>query len=396
MYPQLLLEAGARVTEIATTRARALGRLPEPLPGVERRIEVASQVNPTDLAQRCRKWGVDRVVAGSEPGVPLSLRLSAALGLPVPRRPRPLYDKTAMMEALAAAGVPNLAFQTLRSVKDGKAFFDGFDFESGSLVLKPAVGAGSVGVVKVSSAKAAADSLTSSLGRANVFGERVQSVLAQEYCAGEEHVVDTFSHNGVHTVANVCAYRKTLTPDGRFVYRGLRWLAPGDQSVPTVSAYACKVLDAVGLRDGCAHLEIMLRGDSPFLIELGARAHGASHPAKTYRLTGDSQVHRDVAYLASHTLPDAGYALKRRGRIVFFSRSQASTVTALSPQSAFANLPGMESLVLHVAAGDSVAATRDLFDSLKLGMCFLTGSSEEDLDRREQDAHAAFGSIFAD
>ena len=396
MYAPLLLAAGATVSELLTPRSAALGRPAAP-PGLARRVVLDDHAEIGDLVERCRAWGVDRVVAGSEPGVPLTAVLDAALRGQERRAPdaRPLYDKAATAVALERHGMPSLASAALASLEQGDVFFESFDFTAGSLVLKPTVSAGSVGVVRVDSAAAARHALRQLLGGASSFGETVDLVLAQEFIAGDEYVVDTYSHDGTHTVANVCVYTKVLSRRGHFVYRGVRWLAPDAPEVEQVVRHARAVLDAVGRSHGCTHLEIIADGDRVRLIDLGARAHGAGHPQKTHLLTGDSQVHREVDHLAHGTVPAEGYVLRRRGRIVFFDREERSVVVAQDPVAAFDGVPAVESLTLLVRQGDVVPPTVDLADGLAIGMCFLGADTEQELDAAEQQVRAVVDGLFA-
>lgn len=396
MYAPLLVAAGARVSELLTPRSAQLGR-PDAHPGVTHRVVLEEPADVAAITERCRVWGVDQVVAASEPGVPLAARLRRALHDEDadPAADHALYDKAATAAALERHGVPRLASAALSTAEEGDAFFAGFDFAAGSLVLKPTVSAGSVGVVHVGSAAAAGAALRRLLGGASSFGERVDLVLAQEFVSGDEYVVDTFSHGGRHTVANVCVYTKALSAAGHFVYRGIRWLAPDAPVVSALADHAREVLDAVGRTDGSTHLEIIVAGDRLRLIDLGARAHGAGHPEKTFLLTGDSQVHREVAHLAVGTRPAAGYVLRRRGRIVFFDREVRSVVVADDPAAAFDGLPAVESLTVLVRPGDVVPATVDLADGLALGMCFLVADTEAELDVAEQRVRDAFDGLFA-
>ncbi|GIG40977.1 ATP-grasp domain-containing protein [Cellulomonas phragmiteti] len=396
MYAPLLLAAGATVSEVLTPRSARLGR-PPAHPGLSHRVVLADGVEVGDVVERCRTWGVDRVVAGSEPGVPLVALLDRALrGVELPAAGgRALYDKAATAQALERDGVPALASAALSSLEQGDAFFDEFDFTTGSLVLKPTVSAGSVGVVRVDSAPAAARALRGLLGGSSSFGEPVDLVLAQEFIGGEEYVVDTYSYGGRHTVANVCVYTKVLSRAGHFVYRGVRWLPPDAPEVRQVVDHTRAVLDAVGRTDGCTHLEIIADGDRLRLIDLGARAHGAGHPEKTYLLTGDSQVHREVAHLVHGTVPPDDYTLARRGRIVFFDREERSVVVREDPAAAFDGVPAVESLTLLVQPGDVVPPTVDLADGLAIGMCFLVADSEHELDAAEEQVRHVVDGLFA-
>jgi len=59
-------------------------------------------------------------------------------------------------------------------------------------------------------------------------------------------------------------------------------------------AYAEKVLHALGVLHGPAHLEIMLTADGPCLVEAGVRLCGADTASYALLATGESQVERTI------------------------------------------------------------------------------------------------------
>src|SRR5690606_8692055 len=98
-----------------------------------------------------------------------------------------------------------------------------------------------------------------------------------------------------------------------------------------ITQYAKDVLRALGVNIGPSHMEIMYNAHTgPRLIDFGARAHGAGHPLKTFKLTGVSQIHRECEYIA-HKLRNTplsteggSYSLSRDGAIIFFSLDEAA------------------------------------------------------------------------
>ena len=199
-----------------------------------------------ELRPRC-------VLAGAESGVELADAIASAVtpqtanvaALAAARR-----DKGAMAEAVANAGVPSIrqvctadpsvVAQWLR--REGLAGRD--------LVVKPPKSAATDGVTRVPGGRGWRTTFERLLGRSNMFGLIDDRLLVQEYAAGTEYVVDTFSHDGRHTICDVCRYRKTDNGPQMAVYDSMEWLAPDDGPVQSLVAYARDVLDAVGMRFG--------------------------------------------------------------------------------------------------------------------------------------------------
>ncbi|RLP83097.1 hypothetical protein D9V34_07620 [Mycetocola lacteus] len=404
MYPPLLAEHGIDVLVITTPRGVAATHQKNAssrgcahqggliLPSMER-------ADITSLVHSLFRLGVRHIIAGSEAGVPVALLLQTAVAdtrAPIPSQTSSvLFDKAALAHRLSDRGVPALHSRELHSKAEGLAFVSTVDFAQDSLVLKPSIGAGSIGVARVTSIAQAGEHLSTLFDAEDAFGTPVTCVLAQEYFAGTEYVVDTVSFDGVHSIANVCAYQKVLSADGLFVYSRLDWLEQSAPPARLVIDHARLVLDALGRENGCSHLEIMVRAGQPRLIDFGARAHGAMHPAKTFELTGSSQIHREVSRIANGTVPPDGYALARCGRIVFFHRLRDGTVGETVDSEKFLTIPSVFSIDLGLSPGSFVARTTDLNSSLRLGLCFLTAENEAELDRDEMRVRRVFDSFFA-
>lgn len=80
------------------------------------------------------------------------------------------------------------------------------------MVLKPVRSAGTENVFFVSSLTEARRAFKAILGEANLFGERNDKVLAQEFLQGQEYVVDCVSKGGIHKCVAIWAYDKVGYP----------------------------------------------------------------------------------------------------------------------------------------------------------------------------------------
>ena len=101
------------------------------------------------------------------------------------------------------------------------------------------------------------------------------SVLLQEYLAGDEYVVDTVSRDGVHKCVALWKYDKRVYNGAPVVYYGMQLLAiDSEPRLAEMVGYTASVLDALGIRYGCCHTEIMLVERGPVLVEVNCRIHG--------------------------------------------------------------------------------------------------------------------------
>ncbi|WP_406351450.1 ATP-grasp domain-containing protein [Streptomyces sp. NBC_01635] len=220
-----------------------------------------------------RKLGVRTIMAASEFGVTLADELAERLGLPHhdPALRAARRDKDLMMQALQAAGVSCLDSESVSTAAALAGFLDGAP--AYPLVVKPRNSAGTDGCTVCPDRAAAEAAFTRVIGERNLIGEVNESVLVQEFLAGNQYVVNTVSMAGRHLLTEVYGERIDRI-DGVPVLRhmlSLRALCPGEQEVVDYT-FAC--LDALGIKEGAAHTEVMLTPAGPRLVEVNSRVMG--------------------------------------------------------------------------------------------------------------------------
>lgn len=245
--------------------------------------------------------GVSVVLPGCEPGVPLADALAEALGsrgnstaLSRARR-----DKFLMAERARLAGVAVPRQCCSSSWPEIAAWARALG--RWPVVAKPPHSLASEDVYVCRHEAELEHTFRRILDRRNLSGWRNETVLVQELLDGTQFVVDTLSRDGEPYLSAIWRY-------GRPAFAGdlLRWargesawpeelahlgweeiqyasvgndaklILPGDDArARTLFAYAARVLEALEIRQGPAHFEIMWVDDGPRLVEVGARLHGA-------------------------------------------------------------------------------------------------------------------------
>jgi len=331
------------------------------------------------LAPRC-------VIAGCESGVELAERLAPRV-VPeranVPELAPARRDKSQMAAAVAAAGLRVIPQICTADPDEVQAWLERHDLAGLDLVIKPPTSASTDGVIKVPGGAAWRAIFTAQSGRINMFGAADDRLVVQRFVAGTEYLVDTFSHDGVHTVVDVGRYSKIDNGPYMAVYDTMRFVAPGDPVLPELLEYVRGVLDAVGLRFGAAHTEVMSTPEGPVLIEVGARPHGGGQPRFSEVATGDSQIHRTVSYLTGDQVPD-GYDLIQQQCWVFHIARKSGTVGNTAVLDAIRRLPSHHFSVQHLTDGERVEVTRDLVGSLDLGFVVLSHPDAQQIQRDYQ------------
>jgi biotin carboxylase len=326
------------------------------------------------------------VLAGCESGVELAEGL-APMVLPdlanVPELAPARRDKWQMARAVAAAGLAVIPQICTDSVDEVRAWIERDGLAGHDLVIKPPKSASTDGVVKVPGGRDWADVFAAGLGRTNQFGLVDDRLLVQKFVTGTEFVVDTFSRHGKHGLVDVCRYHKVDNGPHMAVYDTMRWLPDDDPMIDRLFEYTRGVLDAVGMRFGSAHVEIMHTDGGPVLIELGARPHGGGHPMFNRVATGDSQIDRTVRALIGGEVP-TGYRLERHQMCVFHIARVSGVVRNANVLDAVKRLSSHHFSVQHLADGDHVVVTGSLVDSLRFGFAILSHPDFAQVERDHQ------------
>jgi hypothetical protein len=332
--------------------------------------------DPGPAADRIRELGPRCILAGCESGVELT-DLVAPLVNPslanVPELSAARRHKGAMARAVEAAGLPTLRQICTADPGAVAAWIERDGLAGRDLVVKPPKSASTDSVVRVPAGEDWRQPFLAVLGATNRLGIVNDQVLVQEHAVGTELVVDTVSAGGRHSVTDICRYHKVDNGGHMAVYDSMEWMPYDRDRYGEVLDYAAGVLDAVGIRAGAGHIELMETPDGPRLIEVGARPHGGGHPRFCRVATGDSQVDRLVRWFAGDRDLPEGFTLHRHVCVVFFIARTGGIVRNAEVYERVRRLRTCYDAVIGVRTGDRVEATRDLFGTLDLGFAVLAG-----------------------
>jgi biotin carboxylase len=321
------------------------------------------------------------VIPGNESGVELAEFLRARLALDggnVPELSAARRDKWNMAMAVERADLPSLR-QFCSASRDAVArWLRDNELEDGKLVLKPPKSGGTDGTYVVRPGEDWAACFDLINGAVNRYGQRNAGVLVQEFAEGTEYVVDMYSVDGRHGLAEVCRYRKRARGSKLGLYDRTDFMPPDAPGVPEVTAYAARVADAVGIRDGSSHTEVVLTSDGPRLIEIAARLAGTPLQQAARLATGDCQIDRTVRHVLDGEFTQS-YQLRQHAAIVCLSAPQAGVLRNAELLDGLRDLPTARLVSLPHSTGEYIPATEDLFTLL--GWVLLASPSSAELDR---------------
>ncbi|MGW7518207.1 ATP-grasp domain-containing protein [Streptomyces sp. NPDC054796] len=327
-------------------------------------VDIAHKGDVAATAAELRRHGVDHVVAAAESGVLLANELSVALGTPGNgmRRPEARRNKLQMQRAVRDAGLASA--DSLVSASADEVVAWAVDRGEWPVILKPVASAGTDNVLICDSADDVRAAHARILSGTDRYGRGNGTVLAQRFLVGEEHYVNTVSRNGVHRIVEIWHYFKRPVPGGRSINDYEILLPPDDPEARQIGDYALAVLDALEIRNGAAHTEVMLTKDGPVLIECGARLGGGQMPDVLSRCIGTDQVDR-LAFSIAHPEEFSGgsqepYRPRTHLRCVNLISPHDGTVPSGARWDPVRALPSFAALVPNLPEGGPAPRTVDL------------------------------------
>jgi len=337
------------------------------------------------------------VCAGCETGVECADELSCALGLlnsngtelSEARR-----NKYIMHQQLAKKGVTNAAQANCTCWEEVEAFLQGYKKSDDSdeiipVVFKPLRSAGSDGVTKVRSMTEARAAYERIMLSPNALGSANDSVLVMRFLEGTEYIVDTVSRFGKHKIVAIWEYDKRDHAGHSFVYYGM-WSVSGTSEIgQTLTAYTLQVLDALGIRNGAGHAEVILTPTGPCLVEIGARPQGCEGTFMPVadRCWGYNQV--DVyanSYLSEEEwekIPDVCPEEKEVAYKLDFVSSVSGKLKRIDHLESIRSLPSFVQFDLLPSVGSQMHVTIDCFTA-----CGSVSLVHQDRKQLQQDVDA--------
>mmetsp|Transcript_22510 Transcript_22510/g.45033 ORF Transcript_22510/g.45033 Transcript_22510/m.45033 type:complete len:968 (+) Transcript_22510:360-3263(+) len=211
-------------------------------------------------------------LAGGEAGVDcadiVSERMSLRTnGTGIPNR----RDKKVQQEIIRDAGMRSVRQAAGKKFEDVEAFLKS---EQYPVVVKPTDSAGSDGVKLCHNFEEAKEHFNYLFEVEAVNGGFNTEVLCQEFLRGKEYVIDQVSRDGIHKTMMVWVYDKRHANNSAFVYFGMVPVDPSSMEARILIPYARGVLDALGVKNGPSHAEVILTSSGPCLVEMNVRAHG--------------------------------------------------------------------------------------------------------------------------
>ncbi|MFG2408004.1 ATP-grasp domain-containing protein [Streptomyces brevispora] len=283
------LRQGCSVVRVQSTRETPYVYISAPYVAEDFIADITHEGDADATAKAVAAFAPVAVVSGGEIGVELADLLADRLGLPgngtalsAARR-----DKHLMVETVRAAGLRAARQLFATDARELAAWHRDL---GGRVVVKPPRSAGGQGVTFCDTPQESAAAFRALADADDVFSQPNNGAVAQEYLAGTEYMVNTVSRDGRHHVCDVWRTGRASRNGVLDLCDALSLIDSASRVVEPLTDYAFRVLDALGIRHGPAHLEIRMTPAGPCLVEVGARIAGGGIPAAAGLGIGESQL----------------------------------------------------------------------------------------------------------
>ena len=306
--------------------------------------------------------------------------IAQALGLPgtSPQSIRTCRNKRLTRAALNNAGIPDVQSFAATGLDEALQFAEQLGYPH---VVKPVDLGGSVLVKLIHSETELREAVGEILNLTHNTREQPRdcSILLEEYLAGEEVSVESFTCRGETVVLGVTDKSVSCSPC--FVETGHMFPAALDQRrVEECAVFVQNLLSAVGYRHGFAHTEVKLTPQGPRLIEVNPRWGGNYIADLIQRVTGFNVLQAAV-HLATGERPEYtnnhDSAIKSAA-VSFLLPPREGTIQAVHGLDQLESSPGVERFEFKPLVGHKVKPLQD--NEGYLG--YVIAADEEGLNAR--------------
>lgn len=321
----------------------------------------------------------DSVATFSEKDQDKCAAVGAELGLSTHTRAtvEAVHDKLLMRRVLRQAGVDPTVACEVTAATDAAASLA----ETGlPAILKPVQGMGSRGIVKVASSWELERALQDGLKATDDLDD--ERVMVETFHFGDEHSVECLSERGQHVV--VCVVDKRVDPltSVEVGHTLPSSLEPAIQD--EVGALVRAALDALGVRDGVTHTEVMRTPNGDLrIIETHLRLAGDEIPYLVREAVGVDLLRALAQQAVGQTvLPEVVEALKHAepqfASIGYMTAAAPGTLISIGGLDEARAVEGVKQVEILAVAGAALEPTRN--SEQRLAFAWAVGNTRADAD----------------
>lgn len=284
-------------------------------------------------------------------------------------------DKALMQQALVDAGIPAIKTLATACKKTAQKWLEQNQLTHSALIIKPPRSAGSDNVFHIDANgdwQSKFDRVLTEPTKIN--GEKNNVVVIQQQVSGIELAIGTISVAGKHYLSHLIQYKKHSFNGRETIYDYVEFIGYDHKKHHALWSYTKSALDALGIRWGATHTEIMLTAQGPRLIETGARMCGGPVVQFSRHASGSSQADKLVQAYLDGDIDDKQYRLTNTVVAVFLKSSLQGKANNLEIFNQAYKLQTFFKKFLWYKNGDTIPKTQDYLTSL--GIIALSGNRQ--------------------
>ena len=192
----------------------------------------------------------------------------------------------------------------------------------------------------------------------------IRPSLVQEFLDGSEYAVDTVSFEGQKKTTAIWQYNRPAGARNYVGYNAMTLLPYVGERQESLRSYAFEVLDALAIRFGPAHCELMWVNSEPVLVEAGARLSAGNNAVLSRICGGICQLDETVEAILA---PERFLAtlnhqprLQRRAVNVFLAPERRGRLIRVRGLEAIRRLPTLHSMSVGAKPGDLLSRVAGL------------------------------------
>ncbi len=336
--------------------------------------------NQNNIVNIIEKYNPIAIIPGSEEGVPLAEKLTNEI-TPIlsndPKKSAHRRHKALMQDALRDQHIPFLKTINAKSKKEIVKWIEKNNLQNTPLIVKPPASTGSDKVFHVEPGadwQSAYNCVYSE--PCKITGLKNSTVVVQEQAIGIEFAVGTVSIKGEHYLSHLIQYnKKSLLGMSKTIFDYVEYVKFSEKNHGDLFCYTKKVLDALGIKWGAAHNEIMLTENGPRLIESSARMIGGPTVEFSRLATGSSQADKLVEIYIDGKLEHKKYKFKQTLVPVFLHARKTGIISNVHVLNEINNLSTLFNKFIWFEEGSKVYETIDYLSNI--GIVALKGNKDD-------------------
>lgn len=266
-------------------------------------------------------------------------------------------NKYSMRERLRGFGVPIPKYYLCNNVKE---FIHFFREVHGDAISKPVDNAASRGVKLVN--HRCSDTELEEIFLFSQKNSRSGSVLLEELMTGQEVSVECLVYNSETSI--IAITDKLLTPPPYFVELGHSEQSQLDPDTKSkIKAVARSAIRAIGIKNGCSHVEIKVTTEGPKIVEIAARLGGDFITSRLVPLSTGVNIVRESLRAELGIKPDA-LITKNRGSAIRFMYGKPGILVRFDYPKELEKMSGIVELSFYKEPGEAISETRSSNDRI--------------------------------